>query len=236
MYRTLYLGIHAVQPPAFLARALELRGGRNEHGEPMFRLVRSEGRKRMSGGEWYEWDKSISIRHRNPGSARPLRVVVGYKPVPCYPGEHGWILEQWTSPDKYGSPVQWYSPASMGGTLKWMPKLNRYLLGIGHFPHRGDYEGTGYIFPNHALSEALILNAIGRIVHLQDGLPPDPHQRALQQSNYDTQAEREQERAFEKFSNDQLEDSLDELKVSTPGAKAEVCKFAESIGIREHPF
>jgi hypothetical protein len=231
--RTIYTGLYAIEPPEYLKAVMLARGGRNPYGEPNYRLVRAEARKRWSGGEWFEWLHGTAMRDRKPGINRAFKSVIETRPIPMYPGEHGWVLEMWLGPERYGTPEQWYLPEASGGTVRIIG--GELVLGCGVYPGRGDYEGTGYIFPDGALSEALVANAIGRIERFRDGLPPDPAQRIIQER---IAAEEEQAR-LEAEADRQTEEILGEgtvLDAWSPGGQAEVCRLAEKIGIRAHPF
>lgn len=236
MYRTLYQGNFALTAPLHLRRAMLARGGVNQYGEPMYRLVRAEARKRLAWGRWHEWPRGLKTRFKNPEINRALRSFIGVKPVPMYPGENGWVLERFSPADSFGSNVQWYSPESMGGTKRWMGPEVGYILASGHFPFRGDYQGTGYIFPND-VSEALICNAIGRIEQFRDGMPRDPFRRAKQETTIAEVEEARSEAAWTAYFNDQQDEELDTLNARTPEARGEVSEYIkDSLGIREHPW
>jgi hypothetical protein len=246
MHRTLYTGIVALVAPPHIGRLLIRRGGRNQFGEPKYRLVRAEGRKRLSAGMWFDWQPGTKTKHKNAGANRALRSSFGIKPVPMYPGEHGWVLERYTGAEAYGSRVQWYSPQSMGGTKRWMGPEIGYVLSAGEYPCRGDYEGTGYVFPTSpldgdeeattTLSEAVLANAIGRIERMNDMLPSNPYRRAQLEVQAEIMEERRKEIEFDRFAADELQASLDELQVHTPEARAEVGRSIERMGIREHAW
>lgn len=257
MIRTLYEGVYALEAPKYLKRILRVRGGVNRFGEANYRVVRTEARKRLSFGIWREFSQGTSLRDRNANS-RAWRTFVGYKPVPMYPGEHGWVLERWVKPEFYGSAMQWELPMSMGGTLRWFPELNRSHAAFGGFPERGDYEGTCYIFrtskadalsmvddqmkPISAeeaeeiygeLSESLIVAAIGRLEETRAGMPKSPEARA--QMLISQEQSREEKADEDRSSRDQdILDDVGGMAARTPGGWAEIHKLAESIGIRNH--
>lgn len=236
MYRTLYQGNFAIDPPPHLRRAMLARGGCNSYGEPMYRLVRAEARKRLAWGRWHEWPRGLKTRFKNPELNRAVRSFIGVKPVPMYPGENGWVLERYATAEVWGSNVQWYSPESLGGTKRWMGADTGYILAAGHYPYRGDYQGTDYIFPND-VSESLIANAIGRIEQFRDGMPKDPFRRARQETTIAEIEEARSEAAWTAYFNDQADPELDSLNARTPEARGEVGEYIkDSLGIREHPW
>lgn len=246
MHRTTYSGLAAIAAPAHINRMLLLRGGKNQFGEPMYRLVRSEGRKRLSAGMWFDWQPGTSTKHKNAGLNRALRSSFAVKPVPMYPGLHGWVLERYVGAEAYGSPTQWYSPQSMGGTKRWLGPQIGYVLSAGEYPFRGDYEGTGYVFPTSpldggedataVLSESVLANAIGRIERMNESLPSNPYRRAQLEVQAEIAAEQRREMEFDRFADDELEAAMDELRVHTPEARGEVGRSIEQMGIREHAW
>lgn len=256
MYRSLYVGLQALEAQPHIQRALLVRGGRNLFGEPMYRLVRTEGRKRLSTGKWHEWKKGTPMHMRNTDINAPWRSVVETRPVPIYPGEHGWVLEKWMSQHFFGSPTLWEKPREMGGTLRL---IDGKLVAVhGGFPVYGDYVGTNYIFPSCKAdvgrrvisdhndkpvpnpfgppSEALLMNAIGRMEHFRDGLPSNFKTRIDEELKMAQHEAEQEERYFDQQSMDLLNEEGNVMDARTPGGQAEICRLAESIGIREHPF
>jgi hypothetical protein len=144
-----------------------MRGGVNKYGEPRYRLIWAADRFEQAAGEWLEWDENLGVNDRNyvnrKGDAlnKPLRVVEDIRWVNKYPVKDKWFLEKWLPSETYGSVDEWYKHRSPSGKY---PSL-------GGYPYEGDYEDTGYQFPNEACTEAIIGNAIGRIEHYVDSLP-----------------------------------------------------------------
>lgn len=100
-------------------------GGRNLYGEPVLRIVWSEDRRSLVGGEWWKWDASGNWL------ASELRYDLCLK----YPGERErWLLEMWMPPDAFGGREWWESfhrrRAPWGETYLVQPI----------FPSRGEYE------------------------------------------------------------------------------------------------
>jgi hypothetical protein len=124
-------------------------------------------------GEWHEWDESLSVNERNYVDRKgnrtntPLRVVQELRWIQKYPIDDKWILEKWMPSSFYGTESDWYKSRTPDG--KW-PLL-------GQYPNEGDYEDTGYAFPNEAVTEAILANAVGRIEHYVDSLPSTPEGR-----------------------------------------------------------
>lgn len=237
MYRTIDHDVFAPAAPAHIARVLLRRGGRNPYGEAMYRTCRTEARKRLSCGVWREWPTGMRTRYKNAGLNRAVRAYLGLKAVPMYPGEHGWVLERWCRAEDFGSPVQWYSPMSMGGTKRWMGPDIGYVLSAGHYPYRGDYQGTGYIFPGDALTETLVAHAVGRIEYERDGAPMDAFRRAKIDIALAQKAEEKEEAEWTRYFLDEATAAVKELDARTPEARAEVQKYLqESLGITEHAF
>lgn len=255
MNRSLYTGLQAIEAPQHIREALLVRGGTNPYGEPMYRLVRCEGRKRFSTGKWHEWAPGTPLNMRNVDMNRPWRSYVGTKAVPMYPGEHGWVLEKWMSPAYFGRPEMWERPRELGGTLRLID--GKLVAASGGYPHYGDYLGTNYIFPSckndlagkvildhndkpvinpfGPPSEALLMNAIGRMEHFRDGLPTNFRARMDEETKAAQFEAEQEERHFDQQSINILGDE-NVMDVHSLGARAEVCRLAESIGIREHPF
>lgn len=163
------------QIPEYLRKFINLRGGMNPFNEPRYRLVWSEDRFEQVGGEWYEWDESLSVNDRNYVNRhgqelnKPRRVVEDLRWIHKYPTEHKWVLEKWQSAETYGDPELWYQAVSPSGKVPLM----------GAYPHQGDYESTGYEFPSEALVEAIVGHAIGRMEHMMDKLPATAKGRVI---------------------------------------------------------
>lgn len=103
-----------VRAPRELHRLITDFGGRNPHGEPMYRLVWGWERKEWKGGM------------RENGTA-----VLAF--VPKYPKRERFHLEVWMSPDKYGDREQWVKD-----THKVID--GQIVETLGPYPSAGDYE------------------------------------------------------------------------------------------------
>jgi len=153
--------------PSHIRQFIKTRAGLTPFGEPRYRLVWASDRYEQAGGEWLEWEESLGVNDRNYVNRKgellnvPKRIVIDLRWVRKYPTEGVWVLEKWMSPESYGREEDWYKARTPDG--KW-PVLGRY-------PYEGDFESTGYEFPNEAVTEAIIASAIGRIEHYVDQLP-----------------------------------------------------------------
>ncbi|MDP9160472.1 MAG: hypothetical protein M3O09_09625 [Acidobacteriota bacterium] len=236
MSRSLYTGIYAIQPPKHIKKAIRSIGGTNPYGEPMYRVVRTEGRKQLVGGLWRTWPEGTPTSLRNPDdpNCRPLSSIPDVRPVPMYPGDHSWILEKWRPASKWGTREQFYSPEGQGGTMIWCQ--GQWLPGAGQYPERGDYYEANFYFENSELSELACVTAIGMIETGQSMIPADPMERARLATSMAEDREKQQDKDFDHYAAEVLGAEDDPLSVYTPGARAEACRFAESIGIRNHPF
>jgi hypothetical protein len=110
-----------IAPPE-LQRYLRQEGGRNPHGEPMFRLVWGASRMTWRTGEWED---------RDPDSGVLIKRVVEARQVPKYGyALERWHIESWHPPEWYGSPEDW--------PRQWIGGKSCETL--GEFPSRGGYE------------------------------------------------------------------------------------------------
>lgn len=263
MNRTLYVGWNAVEAPVHLKRTLLMRGGSNPYGEPMFRLVRTEGRKRLSTGLWSTYAEGTSTKDRNPDLVAPWRRQVETRAVPLYPNEHGWVLECWQPAISFGTPELWYSPKARGGTILHIDGEN--YASQGDYPWRGDYMATIYVFatcrqdgecvkarlteqakkepwrateipvePFGDLSVSLVLTAIGRILHSRDNRLASEEAR-VQASIEQAMDDQKKGEAYQDKRDAEVlgENVYDHWSL---GARAEVNKLAESIGIKAEVY
>lgn len=190
------MGYKGSEVPLYLKKAIKIRGGVNKYDEPNYRLVWSEDRYEQTGGLYNEWDESLSVNDRNYFNSKgeklntPLRTTIGTRWVRKYPTEHKWILEKWIAPENYGDPTIWYSTGM-----------------LGDYPWMGEYEATDYAFPSDALTEGIILNAIGRLMHHMDGLPATTKGRALRMNYIAHQRDDMKEKQLAKRDADIVSDS-----------------------------
>lgn len=204
-YRSDYFG---PQPHVGLKALIERRGGKNIFGQPMYRLVHAEFRRTPSGGTWLDWDESLNTAERNEGRNRTIRRVVETRMILMYPSQKGlWILEKWVPPSTYGTPHDWYLPIQMGGTMNYIPHERRSIATLGEYPTRGDYESVGYAFPTDALTERVILTAIGRIEHAADKMPSTPEGRKLRRCYHALQMEELKQKRYKAYAHEILNET-----------------------------
>ena len=198
----------------YLKKAIKMRAGLTPFGEPRYRLVWGPLRLEQAGGIWHDWDERLSVNDRNyvdrKGNElnKPIRVVEELRWVPKYPSHlTKWILEKWCRPSDYGTPEQWFSTTAEGGTCYLSATQDKILPLLGDYPWQGDYEDTGYAFPSEALTEGIILNAIGRIEKANDLLPATMYGRALRAEYQMKQREETREKNWEKNAKEVIEEA-----------------------------
>lgn len=154
--------------------------GVNPHDEPMFRVIWSESRRAICGGNHKTYDKSaggpsndaaLLIYGRDPNQ---IREEAGYKWVPLYPGVRAWVLEKWQSPFQFtGMGPEQYDREYRD------PATN--LLELGPYPIRGDYSHS-YTFPaGHEPGRSKVIEVINW-VEAGRNYTLNEHQVAIQQS------------------------------------------------------
>lgn len=117
-------------PPEFQARLTRMFG-RNEFGEPHFKIV---------------WGQSQFIRMGNVWRDKRGNERLGYREryqchaMPC------WVIMRWHSPVEYGSPRAYYHNSYMTSEAKMDPETGEMLEApkgfyvTGEYPYRGRYE------------------------------------------------------------------------------------------------
>jgi hypothetical protein len=126
-FRSVEVPIVGDQPSIKLWHGEPAIHGKNPMGWPLYRVIWSESRFYLLGGEWGDNGQ------------------VEYRWAPYYSGRKEWVLEKWLSPDEYaGSEVNWNAD-----------NLNYELCGrgviiytMGPYPRLGWYEHC-FSFPNH---------------------------------------------------------------------------------------
>jgi len=112
-------------------------GGKNDYGEPNWRIILAENHLVQRAGMWTEFEEDTEQVHfetvgnqvrYTTRQIAPDAIRTGVLWVPKYPCT-GWILERWFPPSAYGSKVQWESALSQDGVTPMM----------GPFPERGGY-------------------------------------------------------------------------------------------------
>jgi hypothetical protein len=230
------------RPPEHLTDLLTQVGGRNEFGEPNFRLVRAEERLTPSGGVWVDWPQGASLADRNESrGAVPWRRTIGVRMIRRYGPNRGWVLERWCPPKMYGTRERWYAPAIVGGTVLVIKDgLDlRYVPSQGTYPSQGDYEYAGFTFPAEALAEATVLPAVQELMRSRDAVPKDPAKRAIMRAQIAKMAADSADEAWEKWAMEMLTDAGPAFggKIMSgygPKKSHSMNAIAKKLGIREH--
>ena len=123
--------------PAEVTEKLLRWGGKNEHGDPNWRIILAENHLVQRAGMWTEFaDDTEQVQFETVGKdvryttrqIAPDAIRIGMFWVPLYPCQ-GWILERWFPASAYGSRQQWESALSQDGVTPMM----------GPFPEKGGY-------------------------------------------------------------------------------------------------
>ena len=139
-------------------------GGKNPHGEPMYRLVLAQRCTTLVGGLWHDWEDNLSLAERGgmvatdrgmaPSPHRPQRVVADLRKVQRYPDMQGWILQRWYPVHMYGVSRQWWESQVVPGSD--VPLL-------GPYPETGNYEKVSGAPVDHEPSLSRLEDAIRRV-------------------------------------------------------------------------
>lgn len=128
------------QCPPYVARELELAGGKNRFGEPMFRVVWGYDRIVPMTGEWEEWEHQVAtLTDKLTGHTESrtfiklVSKVLETRQVPKYLPANCWHLEMWRPPEEYGTPETW---RKVGEEVV----VGKTIDTAGEFPSRGEYE------------------------------------------------------------------------------------------------
>ena len=116
------------EAPQCLQRLLELAGGRNIFGEPMYRFVWGWNRLEWVGGRWEDFDSNTGAKVRE---VIELRYSPKYQSALFDPNR--WYVERWYPPSWYGTRSEWASKTIEMEDGQLVPAL-------GPYPSRGDYE------------------------------------------------------------------------------------------------
>jgi hypothetical protein len=117
------------EPPESLVERLTQVGGKNPHGEPMFRVVWGYNRMVPFHGLW----QAMQVRVDERTEITLETSIVETRALPKYLPGNCWHLEMWRPPEEYGTPETW-------------GKLGEEVVGemtvdtAGPFPGRGEYE------------------------------------------------------------------------------------------------
>lgn len=125
-FRTPEIPIVGDQPSIQLWHGKPATHGTNPQGWPLYRVIWSDSRYYLLGGEWGDNGR------------------IEYRWAPYYYGRKEWILEKWLSPEEYaGSEVDWNAT-----TINY-DLCNRGIVvyAMGPYPRLGWYEHC-FSFPN----------------------------------------------------------------------------------------
>jgi hypothetical protein len=185
--------------PREVIEALIRWGGKNEYGEPNWRIILAQNHLVQRAGMWTEFaDDTEQTQFRTVGSQvryqhrdiAPDRILTGTRWVPLYQIE-GWILERWFPASSYGSREQWESALSQDGVTPMM----------GPFPERG-----GYFMPSGGgpWEEIPVLEDIRASIaqwenssHLHGFMDAESVNNAMRRAQIE--ADDEEERKYDKF-------------------------------------
>lgn len=110
--------------PVRLQKRITEIGGLNEHGQPLFRVVRGCDRLTRIGGAWRDYDANGNF----------LREVVEVREVLKYPEAlERYVFEAWMPPENYGTEREWrenYTKIIAG----------KIIEELGEYPRHGEYE------------------------------------------------------------------------------------------------
>jgi len=149
--------------PSHVARALEIAGGTNPFGEPIFRCVWGYDRIVPVHGQWEEWetvlctltDKVTGIQESRPAT-RLKSSIIETRMVPKYLPGNCWHLEMWRPAEEYGSPEEW---GKIGQEIVQGMTINV----AGPYPERGEYE-LCYPLTSDATSHGLPIPLVESVV------------------------------------------------------------------------
>ena len=118
--------------PKWVETHITMKGGRNEFGDPNFRVIWGGNRYHLVGGMF----KSVTTFKDKDGRDRSIvvevpeiRNLLKYHP-------HRWHLERWRGPEYYGTREEWYQNS-------WDEMAQLHTM--GDYPDRGDYEHVFYL-------------------------------------------------------------------------------------------
>jgi len=128
---------HLRDTPNAVTEALIRWGGKNEYGDPNWRIILAENHLVQRAGMWTEFAEDTEqvhfetvgndVRYETRQIA-PDAIRIGVFEVPLYMVT-GWVLERWFPPSAYGSRDQWESALSQDGVTPMM----------GPYPEQGGY-------------------------------------------------------------------------------------------------
>lgn len=183
------------ETPENVARRLTLAGGWNRFGEPNYRAVWGWNRLAWIGGKFEDRDANGNL----------LREVVELRLEPKYAAVNRWHVERWVAPEAYGSPQAWYAQTVESANGIRIPAL-------GPYPSRGEYEHCftlqGWCGEFVQLTPTIVEH-LARAIEWSRGVPTATRRVGLYER------ERRNERAFESWAYDLLDDEVPALHGQT---------------------
>ncbi len=174
-------------------------GGKNEYGEPNWRIILAENHVVQRSGMWTEFaedteqvhfESRTHDVHYETRQIAPDAIRIGMFWVPLYQVT-GWILERWFPASSYGTKDQWESALSQDGTTPMM----------GPFPARGGYFmlSGGGPWPEIPLLDDVraAISQWENSAHLHGFMDEDAVNRAMR--NASIEAEEAEERKYDDF-------------------------------------
>lgn len=217
--------------PQEISDFLAVYGGRNQYGEPNWRVVLAESVVwKVSGGK--VWDPSLTIAERGginfetgrQHTNKPIRDESGQILERLrYPCTKGWILQRWFSALNY-SRAEWFSQENC------IPGTSIPML--GPYPEEGDYEmmaGPCQHVPTKGELQTWI-SCYWRGINSRKSIKErirDAHEAALREKQREAQ---ETFAILDAF----IRDECSYLKSSSLEAGRIRTERAEKLGIREH--
>lgn len=192
--------------PAYIARSLEVAGGKNRFGEANFRVIWGFDRIAPIHGQWEEYEETeifdpttISLRRKQ---ITLKRTVVETRHVPKYLPGNCWHLESWRPPEEYGSPEDWgklgeevYGCMTVDTSGPY-PSMGEYEL---CFPLTSDWTSTGTPIP---LVNSIVESIVAAIKASKENFSYAQRRAAIEQEHA------RKELGFTRKAEDQLRDGL----------------------------
>ena len=227
--------------PREVTERLTAWGGKNEYGDPYWRVILAENHIVQRAGMWTEFEPGVDqfefdhlrseegsvIQHRGRQIA-PDAIRVGVFEVPLYPCT-GWILERWFPPSAIGTREQWESALSQDGVTPMM----------GPYPEKGHYfmlSGGGpweRIPPLEQLRQA-VAQWENSPHHLHGRMDEEAILRAMRHAEEEaTEREQASHAAFLKEAEYAVQNNLQFIK-NTPQLSAFRNRIAQREGLASH--
>ena len=158
--------------PADVTDKLLRWGGKNEYGDPNWRIILAENHLVQRAGMWTEFDEGteqVQFEERAHDVAfktqqiAPTAIRIGMLWVPLYPCT-GWILERWFPAHAWGSQSEWEHETAQDGVTRMM----------GQYPRHGDYYIVSEEFHAEQRSAEFWKGEIQKCLRAEEAMPGDP--------------------------------------------------------------